>query len=925
MRILKTISRGIVFICFLMAGCGTHREVNSEAPTSFDSNDDSVSVIYSVEDSVLTSESQDNSESVESNSNSVDSVDSINSDDSSESDSNSTSESFQNEESQAFKIEMDSLEQFQFNITDAVSLGIEGNALVKETVSAEYIKLLEEVTFKEYKQSSDQLIGEQRYLAKRKEGDFNEITGLSFGTDFVEFETNTNHEYRLLNPDGTERIGWSLGTGEKMRFSDLPIGNRITFGRFRVESRSIDCEIRIKAEKGLSYSIEGLIENVTDNSTNDKDPTIGFISIDGLVEKETYTVRYEGTGMETTINQIDIDADIDKVLVYDSHYSFISFVSSNSNCRANGGDLLGPDEHGIIEYDKLNYNTNAGRISFVLDNGTGCAYKIDNFLASKIENRLILSGSNSLFDFKIENNQIIFYPVYSNSSMAVSEFYKDRYGNRLVFIEGYYNFDDVENHTIYCGRTQNSTTLPRYYFYSNTNELYFYSSNWRQAFYTFGDRYLRKINKDCEFVSIPTSDNTQLTGFNFSSESGNSEYYGCLPIEIVNGNTVWTKYRNYERVFADVDTGIQYKSEFMMITGDGIFCTYRVTDPDDNILRNCIFSLKYTDDLVTFDYLYGYNLFVWLDLNSQTLYQVRGLLNYSRKQTMENQTDWRNFPNLIEQIKNDTDSFEIEAIGNNVTYDRNYNKLSLITPFGTTYVEIYCEMGSDGRYQIKLYENGSGGKKMPIIPEDGSNHAGEDLDLQSGESNQNENTSNISQGVAGLHASINGSFEGTNRIELDFSKDNLGNMIPGTEPLNCDATIDDLDYRLTNSTLHSSQPSVGIEKSFLVLYAKKANNVASFSNITSINRLVGIEIVFPEGTFVSSYSPIVVDFGDAALGATTLTGGQTGGSGVTLKAYVEEGFTASYFSVSCVQGVSSGGKATWYNASVAKINIYYAA
>lgn len=191
---------------------------------------------------------------------------------------------------------------------------------------------------------------------------------------------------------------------------------------------------------------------------------------------------------------------------------------------------------------------------------------------------------------------------------------------------------------------------------------------------------------------------------------------------------------------------------------------------------------------------------------------------------------------------------------------------------------------------------------------------------------QGGGSSTTSNGIAGANAATTGSFEGASKISLDFTNDSLGNMPIGDTPLTQKATVNDIEYSLVNSTMHAKPSQGTVTTSYFVLYGKKAEKAASLANVTAINNIVGVEIVMPDGgSSVSDRAPIVVDFGTSALGATTLTGGQTGGPGITLRAYVASGFTASHFSISCVQGVSSTNKASWYNATISEINIYYAA
>ena len=193
---------------------------------------------------------------------------------------------------------------------------------------------------------------------------------------------------------------------------------------------------------------------------------------------------------------------------------------------------------------------------------------------------------------------------------------------------------------------------------------------------------------------------------------------------------------------------------------------------------------------------------------------------------------------------------------------------------------------------------------------------------------QSEDTPTGTGGAAGAHASDSGNVPANVlKLELDFTSGTFGNMPTGSTQKTGTAKNNDKEYNFANASVHEA--SNYVTTGYLALYAGKAEKVASFSNKTAIpGKIVKVDVVMPKeksSGSVSAKAPIIIDFGTSVLGATSLTGGKTGGSEKTISAYVASGFEANYFSISCVQGVSDKGKASWYNASVAKIIVSYVA
>jgi len=182
-------------------------------------------------------------------------------------------------------------------------------------------------------------------------------------------------------------------------------------------------------------------------------------------------------------------------------------------------------------------------------------------------------------------------------------------------------------------------------------------------------------------------------------------------------------------------------------------------------------------------------------------------------------------------------------------------------------------------------------------------------------------------GIAGANASATGSKTGT-KLTFDFTGGTISGITAtsSSDPQSSGtATVDSYQFAFANAIAHTA--SAYVETGYLGLCTTTPKAVASFANITAIpGKITAIEITMPKeksSGSVSAIAPLIVDLGTSALGSTTLTGGQTGGSEAVLTAYAVSGFTGSYFSVSCVQGVNTSGKAAWKNACIASISVWY--
>lgn len=184
-------------------------------------------------------------------------------------------------------------------------------------------------------------------------------------------------------------------------------------------------------------------------------------------------------------------------------------------------------------------------------------------------------------------------------------------------------------------------------------------------------------------------------------------------------------------------------------------------------------------------------------------------------------------------------------------------------------------------------------------------------------------TGTISGGICGDNATNTGTVPSNAKtLTLDFSSGKISGITADSSDdpqASGTATVSNYEFNFVNAIAHLSTSY--ISPGYLGLCAKTPSAVASWSNKTAIpGAIKKVEFTMPTGS-VSANAPFIIDFGTEALGATTNTGGQTGGSGVTLAAYPTK--DCSYFAISCVQGVNSKGAAAWYNGYISSIVITY--
>jgi hypothetical protein len=160
-----------------------------------------------------------------------------------------------------------------------------------------------------------------------------------------------------------------------------------------------------------------------------------------------------------TITQDEVDGQVDKLFVlYD--YTFVSFVPLTLNQRPTFGELE-LDYDGLAIYDKKDYFSSSTRQSFVVDNGSGLIYKIENINIDNISKGIIWLKNNFVpHDIRIKTNgDLEFYPFFTNTSIIAFDAFKDKYGNKFI-LNNRINLVDTSSKTTFFVHQYKSNPHP---------------------------------------------------------------------------------------------------------------------------------------------------------------------------------------------------------------------------------------------------------------------------------------------------------------------------------------------------------------------------------------------------------------------------------------------------------------------------------
>ena len=463
----------------------------------------------------------------------------------------------------SFKESMNNLSSYLINVGDATNLGIKKvekiisrnrnedsnptetvQTLVKTTT--EYNPLdptindgILNVTFKKIDTTITTNIvnGEVNLIAEEKDADKNEISINQISEDSFSFQTDVKHKYRIIDKDNNVIRDWFIGNNQTVLVDNLLIDEENTIDSYTIEKMSIDAFIEYKLIDNCSYSLfngeDCIASDVSISNDSGAVFTDNKIIFDHLEEGTVYTLKYTYTGTETKIEQSEISAEIDKLYVYNSRFTFISFVPLGTSNRPDDKDLVF-DHLGKAVYDQCDYYSGDDRQSFIIDNISGFIYQIKDFRIKEIKNNLILiDGVSLVYDFKVEDENIIIFPLYTNETLPVYCFYKDKYGN-IVIENSQINQYVESTKTLFHRVERNSYDTNRYYLTNDNNLLYCnfaynFDVGWDiKVQYVLSDFTKRDINVMDSFeIEIQIPENIYTTSAHITMKNGLLSYFYC--------------------------------------------------------------------------------------------------------------------------------------------------------------------------------------------------------------------------------------------------------------------------------------------------------------------------------------------------------------------------------------------------------------
>ena len=257
--------------------------------------------------------------------------------------------------------------------------------------------------------------------------------------------------------------------------------------------------INFKIINGLKYDIYDyngnlVLENFEDNSEYDLNGESGCARFECAYSNEKYSIQYTGKCEEETVTQDEIDGVVDKCIVA-RNLSFVSFVPRGKSNRPDNISESDKDRFGVINYDRGQYFSNDERQSYVIDNNSGYIYKIDGMTITEIRNNLVLING-LVYDYEITNDfNLRLFPLFTNTQMNVSDYFRDRYGNNYIVNDKIQQFDETTN-------TQYIIESSDAYLLSQDNELFKVSCG-----YNGGEIQIKKFNSDRVLTNLSVDKN----------------------------------------------------------------------------------------------------------------------------------------------------------------------------------------------------------------------------------------------------------------------------------------------------------------------------------------------------------------------------------------------------------------------------------
>ena len=320
------------------------------------------------------------------------------------------------EQTQDETIDFFNLATTRFSVSDAYALGIGENNSLKTRAPEdprplEFLKQkvqsftgivpeldISSVAITETKNSDTLNAYNFSCIAKRKKDDLNVIEDLIFTENTIEVKVDSMHSFRIVNNEFSEDSGWIKGSGDYISYQVSNEGKE-HINQYKVYVRSDDAFIKFDDADGLTYTIKDsngniLFEDLKDNDEADADPSEGMIIVEGLTEDETYQIQKSGYIEIEEISTENLDFGIEHVYVYNTQYSFVTFVGMGQSCRGGGEEGVFTDVTGADERDCGFYNYKGQTLTYVLENTTGRLLPIKYEGKVRIRNRIIQDASS---------------------------------------------------------------------------------------------------------------------------------------------------------------------------------------------------------------------------------------------------------------------------------------------------------------------------------------------------------------------------------------------------------------------------------------------------------------------------------------------------------------------------------------------------
>lgn len=386
----------------------------------------------------------------------------------------------------------------------------------------------------------------------------NKLNVLKEDASGIYFEyTGEKREYCVLSGSKV-LLDWSTGTIENLTIGEGEDEKTIRVIHLAcdateqhvIQSRRTDVSYTFRALEGDKYSLKRgdtvLFSDVVDGSEGDANSKEGYITFSGLTEDVNYTFTQVGIRYTETVEQTDVNGVVDKLYTI-GRYSFISFVPGDLQQRPSS-ESLKYNSFGISNYDETDYYSDSTRQSFVIDNEIGLVFKIENHHISRIENNLIhFSGDNYIYDMKVnEQNQLVFYALFSNSEINVYNVFEDRYGHSFIQNDKINTYDEKNDVTYYVFGKGNSASIKKknYFITSNKETLAVEFDGWA----TVKDAYL--IDENGERREITNEDSFDVL-FDFKTQSCLDPFQSAIPYRVKLGNVYF--FEGYHAYYSEYD------------------------------------------------------------------------------------------------------------------------------------------------------------------------------------------------------------------------------------------------------------------------------------------------------------------------------------------------------------------------------------